>query len=94
MTINVEAMSASLVYKRNYCYMFTFLGVCEEGSARLTGGLAAREGWVEVCHDETWQSVCDEGWNDVQAEVVCRELGFPSLGQAYYNHSSLCGSNF
>ena len=43
---------------------------------RLVDGDHLGKGRVEVLHNDEWRSVCDKGWDDVDADVVCRQLGF------------------
>ena len=50
---------------------------CEDGEVRLVGGASDSEGTVEVCADKLWGLVGETGWSLTDAQVVCRQLGFP-----------------
>ncbi|XP_035670251.1 deleted in malignant brain tumors 1 protein-like [Branchiostoma floridae] len=49
---------------------------------RLIGGSGDHEGRVEVFQEGEWGTVCDDAWGQENAEVVCRQLGFPGAVQA------------
>ena len=53
-----------------------------DGSLRLTGGRDEYEGNVEVYHEGVWGGVCDDEWDMSEANIVCKQLGYPGAETA------------
>jgi deleted-in-malignant-brain-tumors protein 1 len=53
---------------------------CEDGSVRLQQGSSSTSGRVEVCFNGTWGTICSHFWDNNDASVICRQLGYSSYG--------------
>ena len=54
-----------------------------DGEIRLQDGTLPSNGRVEVCQNGIWGSVCNDMWDDTDASVVCRQLGYDPQGSMH-----------
>lgn len=64
-------------------YSVTTTSSCYDGSIRLENstytyynGTYVYGGRVEICYNQKFYPVCDEGWSDSDAAVICNNLGY------------------
>jgi hypothetical protein len=57
------------IYKLHFC---TYLGT----RIRLYGGASPSDGRLEVFHNQQWGTVCDDGFDQADARVICFQLGY------------------
>ena len=69
----------------SHCGHHEVLSVSCNASVRLVGGPSPREGLLEVDHNGTWGTVCNDGFTNASARVVCFMLGNEYSGRVIAN---------
>lgn len=64
------------------CPFFVFIvsEPCVNGSLRLINSVYVNQGRVEVCLNNTWGTICPNYWDNNDAAVACRQLGYLGTG--------------
>ena len=66
--------------------LYTSIASCDNGALRLTGDGAAgyvASGTVEICINNQWGNICASDWTTMDAQVVCKQLGYSSNGKLF-----------
>ena len=67
-----------------FCILYSDDGItCPNGNIRLvhmtdsySNSYGRSEGRLEVCYNNEWGTVCSDGWNNSDATVACKQLGY------------------
>ena len=72
---------------------YLYAALCESGTVRLVSEDSSyfrSYGRVEICIDQAWSTICDEHWDNADASIVCRQLGYSQYGDYTLKLSILC----
>lgn len=69
-----------MLFVDHFFFSASFVRTCTEGAIRLQGGQTTY-GRVELCLNGNWGTICDNRWDNVDAGVACRHLGFNAAGK-------------
>ena len=81
LVLDVKVLLSESRMQQNLSSIYFIAAPCSTGPVRLVGGNIPNEGRVEICINNVWGTVCDDGWSSTDATVVCRQLGYSSQGQ-------------
>ena len=82
MTVDAETRILSYLVI-SYTSNTTSQPECSSGDLRLVGGERKSDGRVEICVEGLWGTVCDSGWDQREALVVCRQIRFGVRGKNF-----------
>ena len=62
--------------------MSSFAVKCGDGNVKIAGSSTLGLGRVEICVNGTWGTICTDYWDNSDASVVCKQLGYSEYGEA------------
>ena len=86
--VGVVCPSTRTFYNVFFSFVYYYaIDNCTHGSLRLVDG-SYGTGRLEICINNEWGTVCDNGWTNINAQVVCKQLGQNSLCKitSYFFH--------
>ena len=56
----------------------------QDGDVKLINGPTQYQGTVAIYYNKTWGTLCDDSWQYVDGDVICRQLGFLKSNRVWY----------
>ena len=66
----------------NIYLQYVCIVACRDDEIRIAGSSSLGVGRVEICVNGTWGTICSDSWDNSDASIVCKQLGFSEYGEA------------
>ena len=77
-------MSTYVKYNGKTNIIFDTLELCQDGDVQLVDGSYNNVGRIDLCVNGIWGTICSNSFDNKDASVVCRQLGYSSFGKVYH----------
>jgi len=74
---------AGLICRDASKQLYYINSLCSNSVTGLADGDVSYEGRVEVFRNGAWSTVCDDLWDQTDADVFCRQVGYPGAEFSY-----------
>ena len=80
--MSMEELLVKVIVILIFKFIFVYSVVkCKHGDIRLAGTSYNTIGRVELCLNGTWGTICSNGFDDKDASVICKQLGYSPYGE-------------
>ena len=83
-------MSTYVIYNDKSKFIFDTLALCKGGDIQLAGGSYNNVGRIDLCVNGSWGTICGNSFDNKDASVACRQLGYSSFGKLYHIFQLIC----
>ena len=77
-------MSTYVKYNGKTNIIFDTLELCQDGDVQLADGSYNNVGRIDLCVNGIWGTICSNSFDNKDASIVCRQLGYSSFGKVYH----------
>ena len=78
---DVQLKCERMYHHSLHVILFNCIALCTNGTVRIQDSFnKPMSGEVEVCVNGTWSTICPNYWDNNDASVICKQLGYSPYG--------------